>query len=50
MASDRGDGDEIEWVWKEVVIYWEGDRQGLQRNRDRARYRRAVSRGDHPKI
>jgi hypothetical protein len=26
MASYKGDGYEIEWVWKEVVIYWEGDR------------------------
>ena len=23
MAGFKGDGYEIEWVWKEVVIYWE---------------------------
>jgi hypothetical protein len=25
MASYEGGGYEIEWVWKEVVNYWEGD-------------------------
>ena len=25
MASYRGDGYEIEWIWKEVVVYWEGN-------------------------
>ena len=26
MASYVGDGYQIEWVRKEVVVYWEGDR------------------------